>query len=479
MQPKPLGPIASTRTPGWWYRDAIGDRLESPPPTGRISGRQRADVVVVGGGFCGLWTAITLKQRRPQARVLLLEADRCGSGASGKNGGIVSGYWGSLRGLEASLGADGALTVARLGSRAQDALRQYCTAAGRDVGWREAGKVAVATDASQLPRIDAALDTARRLAASASVVRLSPAEVQAHCASPAMLMGLYYPEGATVHPGRLVNALVATARALGVEVYEQTPASTLVRRSPAVLALPGAEIIAADVVLATNASLSTEAELARCLTLLSSYAVMTAPAPEALQRQGWHGDVALHDLRMFLHYFRKTPDGRVLMGSGSGPIARTGATRSPGLDQDPASGQRAERGLRRLLPALAGVACEPAWGGVIDVASDRLPWIGTFAGTRVHYACGFSGHGVNPTYIAAQCLSARILNEPDDWSRSPFCMRTPPALPPEPWRTLGGRAIRWGILTCEEAVQDGRPEPRLARGLAALPARLGMRIGTR
>jgi len=182
---------------------------------------------------------------------------------------------------------------------------------------------------------------------------------------------------------------------------------------------------------------------------------------------------------MFVHYFSKTPDGRVLMGSGSGPISFGGSAVDPRLTTDPGSASRAERGLRRLLPSFNGVRIAKAWGGGIDVSSDRLPFFRTVPRSRVHYACGFSGHGVNPTYIAGQCLASLVLDQKDHWTSLPFCTRPIEKLPPEPFRSWGGRAVRWGILRCEEAEEEERRPPSLALAAAALPRIFGLKIGTR
>jgi glycine/D-amino acid oxidase-like deaminating enzyme len=184
-------------------------------------------------------------------------------------------------------------------------------------------------------------------------------------------------------------------------------------------------------------------------------------------------------MRMFVHYFRKTVDGRVLMGSGSGPISYNGDMGDKRLREDSASALRAERGLRRLLPGFANVPVAKAWGGAIDISADRLPFFKTISGTRVHYGCGYSGHGVNPTYIGGQCLASLVLGENDMWSNLPLCRRDVPSLPPEPFRYYGGRAVRRAILACEDAEERGRPAPLVATAIAALPQLFGLRIGTR
>src|SRR5262249_12558876 len=119
------------------------------------------------------------------------------------------------------------------------------------------------------------------------------------------------------------------------------------------------------------------------------------------------------------------------------------------------------------------------WGWPIEVSSDRLPFFGTVPGTRIHFASGYSGHGVNPTYIGGRCVASLALQKKDKWSLSPFCKRTQPNMPPEPFRYAGGRLIQWGVLSCEDAEDAGGRGGLPARALADLPKRLGLKIGVR
>lgn len=448
-------------------------------PSPSLSGQITVDVAIVGGGFTGLWTALALRERAPQLSIALIEASLCGSGASGKNGGKVHGYWASLAGMAANIGPDGALAVARAGTRAQDAIRAFARAPGRDVWWRESGNVRVSAAPAQDAKIKLYVDAAKRLGVPDSAQALTPEQVADHCRSPVFRGGLYLPEGANVHPARLARALRKAAIEAGVALYENTPMTGLATGSPNRILTPGGEVIAREIVLATNIELAKRPEVSPYVSVFSSYALMTAPAPEKLAAMGWSRDEGLADLRMFVHYFRKTVDGRVLMGSGSGPISFAGNTRDPGLTADRASAARAENGLRRLLPAFADVGIERIWGGGIDVSSDRLPFFRTVPGTRVHYGAGYSGHGVNPTYMGGQCLASLVLDAKDEWSTLPLCTRDVPRLPPEPFRAVGGRLVRWGIIGCEEAEEKGGRAGPLMRGAAAIPRIFGLKIGTR
>ena len=464
--------------PSWWFADALkqeGGRLASPSLNGEVT----VDVAIVGGGYTGLWTALALKARRPGLSIALIEGGLCGGAASGKNGGKVHGYWAALQGMSQSIGEDGALAVARAGTMAQDAIRAFATAPGRDVWWREAGNIRVSAAPAQDAKIAGYVNEARRLGVPDTAREMTPAEVASRCNSPAFRGGVFLQEGANVHPARLARALRTAAIEAGVMLYENTPMTGLDKGAPNRVRTPKGQIVARDVVLATNCDLAREPQVRAHVTVFSSYALMTEPAPEKLARMGWLGEEGISDMRMFVHYFRKTVDGRVLMGSGSGPISYNGDVTDNRLRQDAASALRAERGLRRLLPGLAEVPVAKAWGGAIDISADRLPFFKTIPGTRVHYGCGYSGHGVNPTYVGGQCLASLVLDENDLWSNLPLCRRNVPSLPPEPFRYYGGRAVRRAILACEDAEERGRPAPLVARAVAAIPRLFGLRIGTR
>ena len=472
------GPSVSPGDPSWWFADAM-QAEKGEPASPILHGEVHADVAIVGGGFTGLWTALALRERAPHLSIVLIEASQCGSGASGKNGGKVHGYWASLANIAANIGADGALAVARAGARAQDAIRRFATSPGRDVWWREAGNLRVSASPAQDAKIAICVEAAARLGVPDTAYALTPEEVARRCRSPVFRGGVFFPEGANVHPARLARELRRAALTAGVAIYENTPMTGVDRGAPNRVRTPNGQIVARDVVLATNIALAKMSEVMRYVSVFSSYAVMTEPAAERLEAMGWTGDEGLADMRMFVHYFRKTRDGRVLMGSGSGPISYAGDAQDPRLTLDRASAARAEKGLRRLLPAFADVPLAKAWGGGIDVSSDRLPVFRTIPNTRIHHGCGYSGHGVNPTYIGGRCLASLVLGAKDEWSTLPLCTREPPSLPPEPFRVIGGRAVRWAIIGCEEAEEQGRKGSVPVRLIAQLPRLFGLRIGAR
>jgi glycine/D-amino acid oxidase-like deaminating enzyme len=451
--------------PAWWLRDA-DDGARSPPLVRDLD----VDTAIVGGGFTGLWTALALKERAPDAHVAVFEAAYCGWGPSGRNGGFCHGYWSYLPTLREVFDDEQSIALCHAGDKIVPGIGAFLERRGEDAWLRHAGMLKTSTTPSQDATVELAIETARELGHPDEAV---PREVSS--ISPLFRRAVFFREGATVHPARLVRALRRAVLDAGIELYEGTRVAL---RADGTLNANGFAVRGRDVVVATNAAAADWRPVRGRMTVFGSYVVLTEPVPELLAKIGWTGGEGIYDSRMFLHYFRTTDDGRVLMGSGSGPIGY-GAKIDRRFTHDAATAARAERGLRRLLPGLAGAKVVASWGGPIDVSADHLPFIGTVPGTHLHYALGYSGHGVGPTWLAGQALASRVAGLDDEWTRLPLVDRQVARVPPEPFRRVGGGAIRASILACEEAEEDGRTAPVLARMGAFVPRALGLRLGQR
>lgn len=467
--------------PPWWLDEALAAESESdgrPDETQPLLGDAEVDVAIVGGGYTGLWAALALRSREPSLRVAVLEKEIVGWGPSGRNGGFLHGYWTHLSRLVPLLGAQRALELCRLSDRVVPAVRSFCERRGEDVWLRADGYLKV----SAAPFEDAAVERAVRAAADLGVpeecVPLTALELAERIRSPRFRKGAYFRDGATVQPARLARALRRAVLAEGVALHERTRLTRLRAGSPNVLETPAGRLRAAEVVLAAGAWLAGWRHARRRLTNFGSSIVLTEPVPDLLAGIGWTDGLSISDGRMFLHYFRTTPDGRVAMGSGSGPIGHGGAVDAR-FFADAATAGRAELGLRRLLPGLAAARVERAWGGPIDVSSDHLPFYGTLPGTRIHYGAGYSGSGVGASWVGGQVLASLVLGADDEYTALPLVRRSVPVLPPEPLRRLGGGLVRAAVLVCEEREEEGRRAPLPARLVAALPRLTGLRIGTR
>jgi glycine/D-amino acid oxidase-like deaminating enzyme len=449
----------------WWLRDA--DDGERSPALDRDLD---VDVAIVGGGFTGLWTALALRALPEPPRVALLEAEFCGWGPSGRNGGFCHGYWSYLPTLRDLFGDEAALRLCAAGDEIIPGIRTFLAERGEDAWLHEDGLLEVSTAPSQDPDIDGQVVAAR------AVGRPEEAELrESPGISPRFRRGVFFRDGATVHPARLVRALRRAALADGIEVYEGTRAQL---RGDGTITANGRAVRATNVVVATNAAATEWRPVRGRLTAFGSYVVLTEPVPDLLREIGWTDGLGIYDARMFLHYFRTTNDGRVLMGSGSGPIG-FGARIDERFTHDAPTAGRAEEGLRRLLPALADVKVEAAWGGPIDVSADHVPFIGTVPSTRIHYALGYSGHGVGPSWLAGRVLASLATGADDDWTRLPLVGRKVSRVPREPVRRIGGGLIRAAILSLEEAEEHGRRGSPMAKAVAGIPRLLGMKLGTR
>jgi len=427
----------------WWTDEAP---LDGAAPA--LGEHIESDVAIVGGGFTGLWTAHSILERQPGTRVVIVEALRCGEGASARNGGFLHGYWSSLGRLVDLLGPAGALELARSGDGMFAAVR----ALGEDVWLRESGMLMVATCPAHHPAVHRAVQVAEQLGVPEQAVLLPPEELPVR--SPVFGAAVRWRDGATVQPARLVRALRRAVLAAGAEIYEHTPALGL---DPGRVVTARGAVRAEEIVLATNAA-AADWPAARRMTVFRSAIVLTEPVPDLADRVGWGDGVAVIDGRTYLDYFRPTNDGRVLMGSASGETAR------------------AEHALRTLFPALRDIAVSHRWEGAIDVSSDRFPFVATVPGTRVHYGAGFTGNGVGPTWLAGRLLASLALGET---ASSPLVSRKPALLPPEPLRSLGARLVRAALLAIDDAECRGKRPPVAARAVARLPEFVGLRVASR
>ncbi|MGH2675425.1 MAG: NAD(P)/FAD-dependent oxidoreductase [Actinomycetota bacterium] len=463
--------IPPSRGISYWLREALGaDPGEPCPP---IDGEVTADVVILGGGYAGLWTAWFLAERAPGIDVVVLERDVCGSGASGRNGGFVGAWWDEIDGLAERYGDDAALAACRASGESAAAIGEWCEKHGVDAWHRPARYLEVASSPAQDGAWRGAVEACRRLGVPQEYRELSPEEVQAVCASPAFLGGAGM-RGATVQPARLARGLRGALLERGVRIHERTPASRLRAGSPVVVETPRGRVRAGHAVVATNAWAARWPGLRRTLVVRGSYIVLTAPAPERLEELRWTGGEPICDVRTALHYFRTTPDGRIAFG---GVGRALGSRIGPGYDHDQASLQLVAEGFRRIFPSFRDVPIEEGWGGPVDVSATHHPWFGTLRSGTVHYAVGFTGHGVGQTNLGGRILSALALGAHDPVTDLPFVNRRPKRFPPAILTVPGTFLVQRAILRQDRLQDAGRRPSWLTRFVASLPRRLGYALG--
>lgn len=447
--------------------------VAAPP----LAGEHRADVAILGGGYTGLWTALRLRELEPSLRVAVIEGDICGGGASGRNGGFVTGWWDELPGLIALAGDDEAVRTAEALDDAIDDTRRFCEANGIDCWWTETGFVSVSAAAAQDGAWRASTDACERLGRGDRWRPLSRDDVQAYARSPVFREGAFMPKAGTVQPAALARGLRRVAIERGVVIHERTHVRHIGDRLVKTSSAEGDGVVVADqVVVALNAWAAAWPQFGRRLVTWSSYVVLTEPIPDRLAEIGWTGGEGIADSRFTLHYGRTTADGRIALGGGGGR-AGFGGRIGRAFTADTGSARRAAEGLRRWFPQLADVRIEDAWGGPIDINDSHRSWFGTVGG--LHFGLGYSGNGVAPSALGGRILAALALGRDDGFTSLPIVgdRARPRAFPPEPFRFVGARAFREAIAMRERAEEAGRRPNRLTLELSRVPRRLGYHIG--
>ena len=456
---------------GYWVSEA-------PPvdPAPALEGEHAFDVVVVGGGYTGLWTAWHLKRLQPAASVALCEAAACGQGPSGRNGGFVNALWFSLPAMRRRFGDGAARGIAAAAQDSVDEVGRFCDEQRVDAWFRRGGYVQVSTAPAWDGAWRPATTACRELGFEGVARELAEGEVAGRCASPLFRAGVLYPGAATVQPARLARGLRERVIEAGVEVFERSPVGRVGRRGGALVA-DGARgrIRAGAAVLATGGKLVGLPRMRRRLTLTSSHMVITEPVPDLLEEIGWTGGECITDSRSMIHYFRTTPDGRIAFGWGGGRIVY-GARTSGRAERDPAVIAELERHLVRFFPGLRGRRVDHAWGGPIDVSPSHLPVIDELE-PGVHCAFGYTGHGVGPSQMVGRALASLALDRRDEPTRLALISPEAVRVPPEPFRFIGGSLIRSALLRKETAEEQGRRADPLTRCVAGIPERIGIHIG--
>jgi glycine/D-amino acid oxidase-like deaminating enzyme len=464
--------IARHTATGWWLEEA--GPVEPRPA---LEGAVDADALVIGGGYTGLWAAWHLLAAEPGARVALLEADLCGHGPSGRNGGFCESMWMNAPALRERFGDRPARELLDASSEAVTAIGAWCGDNEVDAWFDRSGYVC----ASTAPTFDA-VGHATALAAAAlgapeRVAALSAEQVRARCASPVFRGGVLVPDFATVQPARLALGLRQRLVECGALVFERSRVRALRAGAGMVLAeTAGGSVRARAGVLAIGPSARGLRPLRGRLAVTSSHILLTEPVPDVLEELGWTGGECITDGRTLLHYFRTTRDGRIAFGWGGGrPAYGARLDGRAEVDDDVAAQVRAD--LLRVFPMLRERRIEHAWGGPIDVSPSHIPQLGTLPGARVHFAFGYTGNGVGPSHLAGRILAALALDRREPVTRLAIVDSGAGAVvPPEPLAWLGGSLVRSALVRRERAAEAGRRAGPLTRAVCAAPRALGIHL---
>jgi glycine/D-amino acid oxidase-like deaminating enzyme len=420
------------------------DRPDAPPVRASLRGEVACDLAVIGGGFSGLWTALLAKESDPERAVVLVEGNRVGWAASGRNGGFceASLTHGDANGRE-RFGAEFG-TLQRLGVENLDAIEAALPRHGIDCDFERPGSIAVATQEYQVGGL-------REFAEHDGATFCDAAATRAEVNSPTYLAGAWDKTStALIHPARLAWGLAAACERLGVRIVERTPATGLASDADGVrVRVRDGVLRAGQVALGTSAFPALVRRLRPYIVPVYDYVLVTEPLSAAQRAAvGWRNRQGIWDIGNQFHYCRLTPDNRILWG-GFDAIYHFGRGVRAAYDQRPATFATLAGHFFATFPQLEGIGFSHRWGGAIDTCSRFCAFFGTAHRGRVAYALGYTGLGVGASRFGARVMLDLLSGEQTELTRLAMVRSKPVPFPPEPLAYLGVQATRWSLARAD------------------------------
>ena len=412
------------------------ERPERPPAAGPTT----CDLLVVGGGYTGLWSALHAARRHPDRRIVLIEADRIGWAASGRNGGFVDaslthGYENGKSRWPNEIDA-----LEHMGMENLDGMQAEIDELGLQVDWQRTGMLTVATEPHQVEWLEEAAGQGQGRA-------LDEAQVRAEVDSPTYLAGLFSPDTcAIVDPAKLALELARACVEAGVDVHEHTTARQLISGGAALrVHTDGPVITCRQVVLATNVFPSLLRRNRFHTVPVYDYVLATEPLSEAqLDRIGWRNRQGVGDSANQFHYYRLTADNRIVWG-GYDAIYHFGRRIDSSYEDRTESYRRLAAHFFITFPQLDDVTFTHRWAGPIDTNTRFCAHWGLAREGRVAYVNGFTGLGVAATRFAADVCLDLLDGVTTARTGLEMVRKKPLPFPPEPLASAGIQATRWSL----------------------------------
>lgn len=461
---------------GFWWR-SLGGQPDGREP---LPGPLEADVAIVGAGYTGLWTAYYLKRAQPSLRVVVLEAERAGYGASGRNGGWATGFFsGPPRAYEhgggrqregggrRDSGRAGFMALQREMFDTVDEIARVLKEERIDADFVKSGHLTVALDAAQAQRLRAHVRELHALGLDDGDVReLSGEQLGERVRVAGARLATFSPHAARLHPAKLLTGLASAVERLGVSIYEHSPVCEIVAGEARTAR---GDVRARWVVRATEGYTSSLRGQRRALVPMNSSMIVTEPlGAEVWDEVGWSGEEVLDDNAHVFVYLQRTADGRIAIGGRGVPYRYGSGTGGEGETARATVAQLRAK-LQTIFPALAGAQLDHAWSGVLGVARDWCVSVDADRASGLAWAGGYVGEGVAASNLAARTLCDLLLGESTALTRLPWVGHHARRWEPEPLRWAGIRGV-YSLYRRADAIErrSGRPSAlaRLVDGVS-------------
>ncbi len=424
-----------------------------PSPRPALPGDRDADVCIVGAGYTGLWTAYYLKKADPSLRIAVLEARFAGFGASGRNGGWLSGLVpGDRHRMAAQYGRDGVLAWQHALNGAVDEVIDVAAREGVDAGIVKGGTLQVARNRAQAARLAAEIDEELYWQVD-GITPLTNDEAAERIRLDGVVSAYHNPHCARVQPARLVRGLADVVDRLGVDIYEASPVTEI---APRRVVTPHGVVRAPIVLRATEGFTAALPGLRRKWLPMNSSMIATEPLSEEVWAAiGWHGRETLGDTAHGFFYAQRTVDDRIAIGGRSVPYRFGSRTDRDGRVPQ-RTVERLTAVLRTVLPQTRDVPVAHAWCGVLAVPRDWEATVSFDRTTGLGWAGGYVGHGVTATNLAGRTLADLVLDRRTALTELPWVGHRSRNWEPEPLRWLGVRGMYLAYRAADWHERGGR-----------------------
>jgi len=454
-----------------WFIEAL--EKEKDLKVNELNLNLNCDVCIIGGGYTGLWTAIKIKEKKPQLNIILIEKDLCGSGASGRNGGCMIPQSTKFQGIRDVVGIEDAKKMVLSTEAAVKHIKDFCSENKINAEIRDDGVLYGATNIFHQGAFESLISDLNEHNIN-SWERLSKEKVQNLTKSSKFIDGYFSPTGGSLQPAVLVRGLKKIAENNGIKIFEKSTVISYNDKKEIYVKTKNGSVSCEKLVLAINAWTPNFLPfLSRSVVLVSSDMIITEPMQNELKNLGLNNGLVILDCNLFTHYSRTTPDGKIILGKGGNTLSfRNKVINS--FDGPSTIEKFLKKSLVSFYPSLKKAKITTSWNGPSERTKTGFPFFGYHPKNKnISYAFGYSGNGVLTCHVGGEILSSMALEEQNEWTKSNFCKGPLKMFPPEPFRWLGAMIIRNAIRRKESDQEEGKDPKWFDKQLAKIAVSVG------